>query len=41
MSARDEFTPAIEKLREWKSKAETGAFDALTTGKLVLPEGKL
>lgn len=38
-SDEKEFT--VEKLREWKNKAETGAFDALTTGKLVLPQGIL
>src|SRR5436190_1364081 len=31
----------VEMLREWKSKAVTGAFDAVTTGKLVLPQGIL
>jgi hypothetical protein len=31
----------IEKLRDWKSRAEASAFDALTTGKLALPLGML
>ena len=35
----DEKHFTVEKLRDWKRKAETGAFDALTTGKLVLPQG--
>jgi hypothetical protein len=38
-SDEEQFT--VEKLREWKSKAKTAAFDALTTGRLVLPEGML
>lgn len=38
-SDEKEFT--VERLREWKNKAEAGAFDALTTGKLVLPQGIL
>lgn len=38
-SDEKEFT--VERLRDWKNKAETAAFDALTTGKLVLPQGIL
>ena len=38
-SDEKEFT--VEKLRGWKANAETDAFEALTTGRLVLPEGIL
>jgi hypothetical protein len=38
-SDEKEFT--VEKLRDWKTKAEADAFEALTTGRLVLPEGML
>jgi hypothetical protein len=38
-SDEEHFT--VEKLRDWKSRAEAGAFEALTTGRLILPQGML
>ena len=38
-SDEEEYT--VEKLREWKAKAKADAFDALTSGRVVLPEGIL
>jgi len=37
----DEKEYTVGKLREWKAKAKADALDALTSGRLVLPEGIL